>query len=175
MLSDEQIEAAGEIAGRNYRRHLASVGGQTIQPADRYEWHFAHAVAEAAVQAARDGQEPVALLADGRRYKVNHTEEAGVHVGGLPVALCGQWVALVDATDNRHMNYTATPVAPVVPEGWKLVPMKPTSAMLDRAVALMLNVKVSGAYGWTQYARDLWETMLAAAPSRPGDKEEAER
>lgn len=50
-----------------------------------------------------------------------------------------------------------------VPEGYALVPVEPTSAMLDRAVALMLNVKVSSAYTWTQYARDLWATMLAAS------------
>ena len=43
-----------------------------------------------------------------------------------------------------------------------LVPKVPTSAMLDAAVALALNVTVHGAGGWSNYMRDVWGAMLAA-------------
>lgn len=61
----------------------------------------------------------------------------------------------------------------------KLVPTEPTDAMLDRAVAFALNVKLCAGYGWTQYMRDLWARMVEDAPSdaaqAPIDKQEALR
>lgn len=51
--------------------------------------------------------------------------------------------------------------------GWKLVPIEPQSAMLDRAVAFALNVKLSSDYRWTDYMKDLWATMLAGSPPPP--------
>lgn len=74
------------------------------------------AVAEAAVQAAMEGQEPFIWasesieekqLIDGRPRRVFWECVNGV---GIPL-------------------YTATPAAPVVPDGWKLVPLEPTRAM----------------------------------------------
>lgn len=58
------------------------------------------------------------------------------------------------------------------PEEWKWVPVEPSEAMLDRAVAFGLNVSLSKDYGWTPYMRDLWATMLAASPSSPSTGEE---
>lgn len=34
----------------------------------------------------------------------------------------------------------------------------------DRAVSFGLNVTLHSGYSWTQYMRDLWDIMLAAAP-----------
>lgn len=51
------------------------------------------------------------------------------------------------------------------------VPIEPSAAMLDRAVAFALNVKISGDYGWTAYMRDLWKTMLQGVPVRDGPLE----
>ncbi|WP_323120024.1 hypothetical protein [Burkholderia alba] len=45
-----------------------------------------------------------------------------------------------------------------------LVPIDPTPAMLDRAVAFALNVKIGGEYRWTNYMVDLWSSFLADAP-----------
>jgi hypothetical protein len=49
--------------------------------------------------------------------------------------------------------------------GWKLVPVEADDAMLDRAVAFALNVTITQGYGWTEYMRDLYRTLLAAAPA----------
>jgi len=60
----------------------------------------------------------------------------------------------------------AAPVVPVVPEGYALVPMKPTEQMLDHAVSFALNVGPAQSGGWTEYARRMWETMVIAAASQ---------
>lgn len=49
-------------------------------------------------------QEP-RYLAGGARYKVMHLTDAGYCIHGLPKDLLGQWVAFVDATDNKHMSH----------------------------------------------------------------------
>ncbi|WP_287497440.1 hypothetical protein [Pandoraea sp. CB10b_02] len=46
-----------------------------------------------------------------------------------------------------------------------VVPKVPSGEMLDRAVAFALNVKIGGDYNWSAYMADLWERMLAAAPT----------
>ena len=46
----------------------------------------------------------------------------------------------------------------------KLLPETPTPAMIDAAVAFALNVQVTGRGGWSNYMRDLYETMVKAAP-----------
>ena len=46
----------------------------------------------------------------------------------------------------------------------KLLPETPTPAMIDAAVAFALNVQVTGNNGWSHYMRDLYETMVNAAP-----------
>ena len=48
-------------------------------------------------------------------------------------------------------------------DGFVLVPVEPTEAMLDAAVAMALQVSVSGQGGWTKYAAGLYAQMLAAA------------
>jgi len=40
---------------------------------------------------------------------------------------------------------------------------QPTPAMLDAFVARALQVSVEGEGGWTNYARNQWQTMFAAA------------
>lgn len=51
-----------------------------------------------------------------------------------------------------------------------VVPREPTPAMLDSAVAFALNVTISGKYNWSAYMRDVYRTMLRAAP--PASKPE---
>lgn len=61
--------------------------------------------------------------------------------------------------------------AGAVPEGCRIVPMEPSKAMLDRAVAFALNVSLGGSYGWTDYMRDLYARMLSAVPSKAGSSD----
>jgi len=49
-------------------------------------------------------QEPIKFLANGVRYKVTHQGYYGCSIVGLPENLNGQWVALVEATDSKHLN-----------------------------------------------------------------------
>lgn len=50
-------------------------------------------------------QEPVAYLCDGARYKIMGEDRSGFgRILGLPESLAGQWVALVDATDGKHLR-----------------------------------------------------------------------
>lgn len=50
-----------------------------------------------------------------------------------------------------------------VPDGFALVPIEPTTAMLDAGVAMALQVSVSGEGGWSKYLSGLWQQMLSAA------------
>lgn len=63
---------------------------------------------------AKPEQEPVQFLLNGARYKVALQHHFGNSIVGLPEHLNGQWVALVDATDGKHLNYTAPPRKPRV-------------------------------------------------------------
>ena len=65
-------------------------------------------------QLAKPEQEPVQFLLNGARYKVALQHHFGNSIVGLPEHLNGQWVALVDATDGKHLNYTAPPRKPRV-------------------------------------------------------------
>lgn len=67
---------------------------------------------------------------------------------------------------SRRRSLTA---ALSCPDGFRLVPVEPTSAMLDRAVAFALNVTLSGEYNWSAYMRDVWRAMLAASPAPSQD------
>ena len=58
--------------------------------------------------AVAQAQEPVSFLLDGTRYKVTRLDQ-GCAIFGLPESLSGEWVALVEATDNCHMKLTAPP------------------------------------------------------------------
>ena len=57
---------------------------------------------------------PINFLVNGTRYKVTHQGYYGCSIVGLPENLNGQWVALVDATDDKHLQYTAPPSKPWV-------------------------------------------------------------
>ena len=59
-------------------------------------------------------QEP-RYLDGGARYKVTHLKSSGYCIAGLPSEMLGQWVALVDATDNKHMT-RQQPRQPLTPE-----------------------------------------------------------
>lgn len=56
---------------------------------------------------------PINFLVNGTRYKVTGLHDSGA-IMGLPENLNGQWVALVDATDDKHLQYTAPPSKPWV-------------------------------------------------------------
>jgi len=68
----------------------------------------------AAIELAKPEQEPIQLLAKGARYKITQLQLIGCVIAGLPEKLNGQWVALVDATDGKHLSYTAPPRKPWV-------------------------------------------------------------
>jgi hypothetical protein len=65
------------------------------------------------------------------------------------------------AVDKRAAIESALRAVPAIPEGWKLVPVVPTTAMIDA--------------GWDEaYARlntyaltKLWDAMLSASPQAP--------
>ena len=57
--------------------------------------------------------QPVDYLCDGARFKLSFDEKGKTHMlSGFKAELQGQWVALVDATDNRHMKAVAPVTAP---------------------------------------------------------------
>lgn len=47
----------------------------------------------------------------------------------------------------------------------RVVPVQPTEAMLDRAVAFALNVSLSRDYNWSAYMRDLWARFIDEPPA----------
>lgn len=57
---------------------------------------------------------PINFLVNGTRYKIRHQGYYGCSIVGLPEDLNGQWVALVDATDDKHLQCTAPPSKPWV-------------------------------------------------------------
>lgn len=63
-------------------------------------------------------------------------------------------IAVVEEARDR----LTTPPAPVVPPGWKLVPVEPTQALLDEAWKSMQGNISAGV---------TWAAMLAAAPEAP--------
>jgi hypothetical protein len=58
--------------------------------------------------------EVVAFLADGRRFKLAQSRN-GSSFDGFPAELAGRWVALVDATDGKHIA-APTPLPDAVRE-----------------------------------------------------------
>lgn len=70
-------------------------------------------------------------------------------------------------------HYNATPAQPVaVPDGWKLVPIEPTEAMILAPGALRTDGKVARIH------RDIWKRMMEAVPAAPaaqGDAKDAGR
>jgi len=60
----------------------------------------------------------------------------------------------------RRMN---TVIARLHDAGLAIVPLEPTPAMIDSFVSRALQVSVSGEGGWSEYARNQWKQMVAAA------------
>ena len=61
-----------------------------------------------------------------------------------------------------------------ISDGFALVPVRPTTAMLDVAISHALMVKLSSEYNWTQYMTDVWARMVGAAMAQ-GEKSQFER
>ena len=116
----------------------------------------------------------LALIARIRELESNAGAEPVARTNALNGSTYTTW--LVKLPDGKHDLYVAPPAAPTnhtVPAGYALVPIETTDTMLDRAVAFALNVSVSSEYRWTDYMRDLWAGMLAAAPQDRGGKGES--
>lgn len=128
------------------------------------------AVAEAAVRAEREGAVP-------RVYAMEFSGTGRIDMLGSRTE--EQAREFVERCRRNAPNvrlvalYTHPPQASAtVPEGMVMVPVKPTERMLDHAVAFALNVGPAQSGGWTEYARRMWETMVIAAASQPGDEKE---
>lgn len=50
-----------------------------------------------------------------------------------------------------------------LPEGYVLVPVEPTEAMIDMGVALAFSASVHGKGGWNHYMKALYRAFIAAA------------
>lgn len=70
---------------------------------------------------------------------------------------------------NDHIADVRKMVA-AAPGGWKLVPIEPTSAMLDAGVAMALQVSVHGQGGWSKYIAALYAQLLKAAPQASAEQ-----
>ena len=108
-------------------------------------------------------QEPVAYLCNGIRYKVIGGSSYGA-IMGLPKRLVGQWVALVDATDSKHLQCTAPPKAEQEPV---------VDALQIASVALQdiaCSSQTENILWWQQRARDaqkkISERLTDTAPQR---------
>lgn len=72
------------------------------------------------------------------------------------------------ANHNADLNASCGPLVPVIPEGWALVPWKPTKRMLEVGDGLCCRVG-DGPLQKVQYPpalgpEDVYECMVAAAP-----------
>lgn len=65
----------------------------------------------------------------------------------------------------KHNSTCGVRVPVAVPEGWKLVPIEPTTEMC----LADWNVSMSDAHSTTGVSRCAWEAMLAAAPEYEPD------
>lgn len=61
---------------------------------------------------------------------------------------------------QRRMN---TVIARLHDAGLAIVPIEPTSAMIDRFVSRALQVSIHGEGGWSEYACNQWKQMVSAA------------
>ena len=64
-------------------------------------------------------------------------------------------------TTNHRPSAVVTKLS--VPDGWRLVPVEPTTEMLDVAVSHALAVSLSRDYNWSAYMRDVWLRMVEEA------------
>lgn len=102
-LDDGWVERGDNVAIA-LRKALA-LSDNPLDIADRA--YFAGKQAGIEETLAQPEQEPVHFLANGVRYKVTHQGYYGCSIVGLPENLNGQWVALVEATDSKHLNCIA--------------------------------------------------------------------
>jgi len=105
--------------------------------------------------------EPVAYMGQGLLDALN---KPGVeYLNCAAYTKAGLWML----DEDQRVPVYASPPAPAVavPEGWKLVPVEPTEAMLDRGGEAVEN----GYFG-----DRVWSDMLAAAPEPPATRSEAD-
>lgn len=62
--------------------------------------------------------------------------------------------------DRWHDERRKREALELAPDGFALVPLEPTAAQLDTAVAFALNVKLSEGYMWSHYMRDVYKRMI---------------
>ena len=109
----EAITALREALDHSGEANEMVVGWDRVKPEaiasdPLYQQGFVDGVEEGRNQVAEQAeQEPVAYLCNGTRYKVQKLV-GDVMICGLPDKLIGEWVALVDATDGKHLR--AAPV-----------------------------------------------------------------
>lgn len=76
-----------------------------LPPRGKRIWaHMLNAAPQPPALEQPQGEQQTRYLAGGARYKVVHLKTAGYCIHGLPREMLGQWVAFVDATDNKHMD-----------------------------------------------------------------------
>jgi hypothetical protein len=61
----------------------------------------------------------------------------------------------------------------VIPAGWRLVPEKADTKMIDVGVVMASQVSVHGRGGWSNYIAALYELILSAAPQQPANAAKA--
>ena len=54
--------------------------------------------------------------------------------------------------------------APVIPEGWKLVPIEATEEMLETGINYRLHTRIAKDWTWERDTNEIYKTMLAVAP-----------
>lgn len=88
------------------------------------------------------------------------------HHCNTPLMMHGQQIYCPKCSRKQSQASAAQP-APVVPDGYAIVPVEPTPEMLDVAVSHALMVSLSGDYNWSAYMRDVWLRMISAAAPAP--------
>ena len=141
ILTDDEIDAAGR---------------ECFWPLDEDAPKFARAI-ESAVLAKLAAREPLFLLhsgrigSDGEQDEWETEADSGRRVDDFCRKHPGQTIALYPFT-------APLPAVVQVPQGWKLVPVEPTRAMLDAYVNSnqLFHSAISD-----------WKVMLATAPEAP--------
>ncbi|WP_288081560.1 hypothetical protein [Pseudomonas sp.] len=170
-----EFEAAMAGNGLSFGR-LPS--GEYIIPATRFAlvgWQAARAAAPVAA-------DPVQVMAVA---VTREDEEEGLRLewlleGGISeMEFAGQVLfAMPEANDlcegdgSAHVYLAppapvAAPVAGQVPEGWKLVPVEPTEAMLQAGIDTPCVITGKDEHDQIEDYRSMYRAMLSAAPSAP--------
>ena len=106
----------------------------------------------------------VPFLCNGSRFKVSVRDNGSCGLFALPRELGGQWVALVDATDGKHL---AQQPAAAVPEGYAAAIRAVQEMMPPRDFRPSAQVWLTGNQVNELHARLDAAAMLAAAPEVP--------